>query len=111
MPPEDGFGLDDKQVLAPALWPEKANPDPKDSISISEASVGVGAQDDVELMAKDQVFESQVASRSEQTDEAAEEQFEHPAGYPLVACSTLGFVLDGLLPPYSLSRGAASRFR
>ena len=75
---------------------------PKDSISISKARVGVGSQDDVELMAKEQVLKSQVASRSEQGDEAAEEQFEHPAGYPLGACSTLSFVLGGLLPPYNL---------
>jgi hypothetical protein len=88
-------------LQAPALWPEHANPDPKDPIPILEAGVGVGAQDDVELMAKEQVLKSQVASRSEQGDEAAEEQFEHPAGYPLGACSTLNFVLDGLLPPYS----------
>ena len=54
MPPEHGLGLDYKEVLAPAPWPKQANPDPKDSISISEAMeamVGVGAQDDVELMA------------------------------------------------------------
>jgi hypothetical protein len=63
MPPEDGFGLDDKQVLAPALWPEQANPDPKDSISIAEARVGVGAQDDVELMAKDEILEIEVTTR------------------------------------------------
>jgi hypothetical protein len=53
MPPEDGLGLDDRQVLAPPLRPEKANPDPKHSILISDPGVGVGAQDDVELMAKD----------------------------------------------------------
>jgi len=93
--------LDYQQMLAPALWPEHANPDPKDPISISKARVGVGAQDDVELMAKEQVLKSQVASRSEQADEAAEGQFEHLAGYPLGACSTLSFVLDGLLPPYN----------
>jgi hypothetical protein len=63
MPPEDGFGLDYQQVLAPALWPEQANPDPKDSISISEARVGVGAQDDVKLMAKDEILKSEVTRR------------------------------------------------
>ena len=47
MPPEDGFGLDYKQVLAPAVWPEKANPDPKGSITIPETRVGIGAQGDV----------------------------------------------------------------
>src|ERR1035437_2252293 len=29
MSPENGFGLDYKQVLAPVLWPEQANPGPK----------------------------------------------------------------------------------
>ena len=54
MPPENGFGLDHKQVLAPAPCPEKANPDRKDSISIPEAGVRVGAQGDVTLVAKDE---------------------------------------------------------
>jgi hypothetical protein len=63
MPPEHGLGLDYKEVLAPALWPKQANPDPKDSISIAEARVGVGAQDDVELMAKDEILESEVMTR------------------------------------------------
>jgi hypothetical protein len=63
MPPEDGFGLDYKQVLAPPHWPEQANPDPKDPISISEARVGVGAQDDLQLMAKDEILESEVTTR------------------------------------------------
>jgi hypothetical protein len=63
MPPEDGFGLGYKQMLAPALWPEQVNPDPKDPISISEARVGVGAQDDVKLMAKDKILESEVTTR------------------------------------------------
>ena len=47
----------------PALWPEQANPDPKDSISISEARVRVGAQDDVKLMAKDEILETEVTTR------------------------------------------------
>jgi hypothetical protein len=50
-------------MLAPSLWPEHANPDQKDSISISEARVGVGAQDDVKLMAKDEILESEVTTR------------------------------------------------
>jgi len=64
VPPKNGFGLDYQQMLAAALWPEHANPDPKDSISISEARVGVSAQDDVELMAKDEILESEVTTRS-----------------------------------------------
>ena len=63
MPPENGFGLDHKQVLAPAPCPEKANPDRKDSISIPEAGVRVGAQGDVKLMAKDEILESDVTTR------------------------------------------------
>jgi hypothetical protein len=63
MPPEDGSGLDYKQMLAPGLWPTQANPDPKHSCSISEARVGVGAQDDVKLMAKDEILESEVTTR------------------------------------------------
>jgi hypothetical protein len=72
MPPEEGFGLDYKQVLAPALWPEKTNPDPKDSISMSEARAGVGAQDDVKLMAKDEILESEVTARPKAGEESAE---------------------------------------
>ena len=70
-------------MLAPALWPEHTNPDPKDSISISEARVGVGAQDDVELMAKDKVLESEVTTRPEAGEEGAEnekQELEHPSG-------------------------------
>src|ERR1035437_450827 len=37
--------------------------DPKDSISISEARGGVGAQDDVKLMAKDEILQSGVTTR------------------------------------------------
>ena len=72
MPPKDGFGLDYKQLLAPALWPEKANPDPKDSISISEARVGVGAKGDTKLMAKDEILEIEVATSPEAGEEGAE---------------------------------------
>jgi hypothetical protein len=50
--------LDGQQMLAPSLWPEQANPDPKDSISISEPRVAVGAKGDVKLMTKDEILES-----------------------------------------------------
>jgi hypothetical protein len=66
------FRLDYKQVLAPALWPEQAKPDPKDSISISEARVGVGAQDDLKLMAKDEILESEVTTRPQAGEQGAE---------------------------------------
>jgi hypothetical protein len=56
----------------------------------------------VELVAEDQVLKSQIPPRSKQRYEAAEEQFEHPAGYPLAAASSVGFVLDPDLPPYSI---------
>jgi hypothetical protein len=72
MPPEDGLRLNYQQVFAPALWPEQANPRPKDSISISEARVGVGAQDDVKLMAKDEILESEVTTRPWAGEESAE---------------------------------------
>jgi hypothetical protein len=63
VPPKDGFGLDYRQMLAPSVWPEHANPDPKDSISISEPRVPVGAKGDVKLMAKDEILESDITTR------------------------------------------------
>jgi hypothetical protein len=58
----------------------------------------------MELVAEDQVLKSQVPPGSKQRYEAADEQFEPPAGYPLAASSSLGFLLDSDLPPYTYAR-------
>jgi hypothetical protein len=63
VPPEDGLGLNQEEVVTPAPWPEPANPDPKDSISISEPWVPVGAKCDVKLMAKDEILEGDITTR------------------------------------------------
>jgi len=61
-------------------WPEHANPDPKDSISISEPRVPVGAKGDVKLMAKDEILTSDVTTRPSASTQGAKKQkqdFEH----------------------------------
>jgi hypothetical protein len=49
-----------------------ANPDPKDSVTISKARFGVGAKGDLKLMAKDEILESEVTTRPEAGEEGAE---------------------------------------
>jgi hypothetical protein len=83
-------------------------PDPEDAVLVKQSRGWVVPESNLELMPKDEVLKSQVASESEQRDETAEEQFEHPAGYPLAGSSPLGFVLDGHLPPYNLRLGPDS---
>ena len=74
MPPDERFGLDHQQVMAPAVWPKTANPDPKDSISIPETGVRVGAKGNVKLMAKDEILESEGTTRPQAAEEGAEKQ-------------------------------------
>jgi hypothetical protein len=84
MPPEDGFGLNQEEVLAPAFWPEDANPDPQNAIPVLESRSGVGAKGDVKLMTKNEILESDVMTGPYAGDEGAEKQkqdFEHPSGY------------------------------
>lgn len=50
-------------------------PDPEDAVLVKQSRGWVVPESNLELMAGDEVLKSQVASRSEQRDEAAEEQF------------------------------------
>jgi len=82
VPAEDGFGLDDYQVLSPAR-PEAMDPDPQGAIGDAESRAGIGAKSYEELMTKDKVLESNIATRPEDPDEGADKQkleFEHSAG-------------------------------
>jgi hypothetical protein len=45
---------------------------PYNAISMSEGRIGVGAQDDVKLMAKDEILESEVTTRPQAGEESAE---------------------------------------
>jgi hypothetical protein len=93
------------------------HPYPEDTVLVEQARGWVVPEGDLKLMSQDEILKRQVASGSEQRDEAVEEQFEHPAGYPLVASSLSvsywtdfyrptgrRFELDGILPPFRAAR-------
>jgi hypothetical protein len=100
---QDCRRANDHQVIPPSARPQPPRPDPEDAVLVEQARAWVRPEGYVEPVSEDQVLKSQVPPGSKQRCQAAEEQFEHPAGYPLVAASSLGFVLDPDLPPYSLS--------
>jgi len=71
------------EVLSQAVGPEAANPHPEDTIGTMEAGMRVGAQRHLELMAKDQVLEREIAACSDGNDERTkhkDEKFGHPPG-------------------------------
>ena len=69
--------------MAPRDRPEAIEPDPENSIERSESRSWVRTQGNLELVAEDDVLESEIASRSKANEEAADakdDEFEHPAG-------------------------------
>jgi len=52
------------KVLAPAIRPETAKPDPKNAIAGPKAGMRVGPQRDLKLMAEGKVLERKIPSRS-----------------------------------------------
>jgi hypothetical protein len=82
VPAEDGFGLDDVEVIAPRR-PSVSEPHPEQTIRVGQAGRGIGAKDNLKLVTENEVFKHDVPARSEAGDETAEqegEEWKHPAG-------------------------------
>src|SRR5712691_7914511 len=64
VPAQDRLRLHQMKVLAPAIRPETAKPDPKNAIAGPKAGMRVGPQRDLKLMAEGKVLERKIPSRS-----------------------------------------------
>ncbi len=76
-----GRRLDDQQVVAPGR-PDLLEPHPQQAILVLEPEARLRSKGDLELMAENQVLESNVTVRPESSKETANEQREqlkHPA--------------------------------
>jgi hypothetical protein len=62
-------------MIPPAARPQSMGPDPEDAVLVKQSRAWVVPESNLELMTQNEVLKSQVASGSEQSDEAAEEQF------------------------------------
>ena len=75
VPAQHGLGLDDHQVLSPP-WPEAPEPYPNNAILTAEARVAIGPEGDLELVAEDDVFKRDVATRSKEGKKTADQERE-----------------------------------
>src|SRR6266571_8581184 len=60
MPADYRLRLHDPQLTSPSLRPEPPHPDPKDPIPVPQTRLWLAAQEDLELVAQDQVLERKV---------------------------------------------------
>ncbi len=61
MPADDRFWLDDEEVVAPAR-PEVVEPYPENAIRVPQSWSGIGAEGNLELVAKNQVLKGDVTT-------------------------------------------------
>ena len=73
VPAQHGLGLDDHQVLAPP-GPEALQPYPNKAILKAEARVAICPQGDLELVAEDKVFESDLTTGPDGGEKGAQQQ-------------------------------------
>jgi hypothetical protein len=60
-----------------------SKPDPEQSVGVGQAGRGIGAKGDLELVAENEIFKREVATRSEAGKKTAEQEgkeWKHPAG-------------------------------
>jgi hypothetical protein len=89
----------DVEVIAPG-WPRVSEPDPEHPIRVGQAGRRIGAKGHLELVAENEVFKRDVATRSEGGKDSADQErvVEAPGRVALGRCS---HELDRLLPPFS----------
>ena len=78
MPPDYGLWLDEDEGSPPAAWPQPAEPNPKDSIALTNPWPWLRPQRYLELMAQDGVLQDQVSTRAEQGDQQMEHRHKIP---------------------------------
>ena len=75
MPAEHGCRFHDVEVIAPG-WPCASKPDPEQAIRVGQAGRWIGAKGDLELVAEDDAFKRDVATRSEEGKKTADQERE-----------------------------------
>jgi hypothetical protein len=82
VPAEDSCRFDDLEVIAPG-WPRVSEPYPEHPIRVGQVGRRIGAKGDLELVAENEVFKRDIATRSEggqKTADQEREKWKHSAG-------------------------------
>jgi len=75
VPAENSCRFDDLEVIAPGR-PRVSEPYPEHPIRVGQARRGIGAKGDLELVAENDVFKRDVATRSEEGKKTADQERE-----------------------------------
>jgi hypothetical protein len=106
MSAEHGFGPDPEEVASPVMV-EAADHEPEELVASVEAGPALGAERDLELLAKQQVLEDEALTAAEGTSKRGQEEadeFDHPRQDPIVTAPARA---SEAFAPYTISRAPA----